>query len=177
MSNEMNTAPDGCTLMAPGVAKKETRNGNTNYFVRCPSTGEWMFRHQKAFDQLLKRFDNDLEAIGSKVYSRAGKMALERENPELFAELFPTKVKKPSKPKAKKSSNKVVDKAKKALEKAVETPEEDEDPEVEVDDVDVEVSEDGLVEALEFEDDVEDDIYEDIYDNIDKQNLQEVEVD
>jgi len=177
--NDINTAPTGTTLMAPGVAFKETRNGNKNYFVRCPATHEWMFRHQVAFNQLLKRFDNDLEKIGTSVFSREGKIVLEREDPVLFAELFPKKVAKPKKEKVAKES-KAVSKAKKALADVVPdvNPYDDEDPIDEVDedeDVDldeVDIDEGAPVEALEVDDTFEEEDYEDIYNEIDSKNLE-----
>lgn len=64
--------------LAEGVCRSTTASGNHQYYIRCNVTGNYDFRHQQAFDGLLKKHGS-IEAIGLNVTSNAGKKHLKGE--------------------------------------------------------------------------------------------------
>jgi hypothetical protein len=64
-------------MLADGVAMTTTKSGTNQYYIRCSVLGQWDFRHQQAFDNLLKKYK--LEDISKNTVSNAGKRKLNGE--------------------------------------------------------------------------------------------------
>lgn len=65
-------------MLCDGVARTTSKSGNHSYYIKCNVLGTWDFRHQQAFDGLMKKYGS-IEEIAHNTISNAGKKHLKGE--------------------------------------------------------------------------------------------------